>query len=319
MPLHPESPDVRLDSGVETGDMVSVHYDPMIAKLCVHAADRDTALQILGRALARTEVFGPVTNIDLLRRIATSKSFANGDIDTGYIDTHLEDLLTEPSFDQSALIAAAVRWLRQKHLDRAISSVMQQDKATSPWAMDDGWRLNATGWINLAFSAGDDIHFISVSDRGGRGDTRDQYCCLIDDTEYAVVVDHDATGILQIKIDEQSYSFETQISDPCYLFSVDSTAFSLRRVARYPVSTHVSDEEAHPGSPLPGRIVSIEVAEGDHVDEGQALLVLEGMKMEFTLRAKCAGVIEKLLYDKGDVVEAETPLVDIRSDDTEDQ
>ncbi len=315
--FYPESPDVRLDSGVESGDSVSVHYDPMIAKLCVHAADRDTALQTLGHALARTDVFGPVTNIDLLRRIAASTSFANGNIDTGYIDTHLEELLPEPAFDRSALIAAAVRWLRQKQLDRAVNCAVQDKDGISPWATDDGWRLNATGWINLSFSVGNENHIISISDQGDRSDAGDRYRCLIEGTEYAVIVEHDATVVLKIKIDEQTYSFETRVDDPCYLFSVDNTAFALRRVARYPVSTHVSDEEAHPGSPLPGRIVSIEVAEGDHVDEGQALLVLEGMKMEFTLRAKCAGVVEKLLYDKGDIVEAETPLVDIRSDEAE--
>ena len=82
----------------------------------------------------------------------------------------------------------------------------------------------------------------------------------------------------------------------------------------YPVAVKASDEEAHPGAPMPGTIVAIEVREGEHVERGQPLLVLEGMKMEYTVRARAAGEVEHLLVQMGDTVEAEIPLVDIVTD-----
>ncbi|MCZ6559746.1 MAG: acetyl-CoA carboxylase biotin carboxyl carrier protein subunit, partial [Gammaproteobacteria bacterium] len=76
-----------------------------------------------------------------------------------------------------------------------------------------------------------------------------------------------------------------------------------------------TDEDAHPGSPLPGKIVSLLVAEGDRVETGDKLLVLEGMKMEYTLLARTAGTVEKILYREGDIVEAEVALIDILADE----
>ena len=79
--------------------------------------------------------------------------------------------------------------------------------------------------------------------------------------------------------------------------------------------TESADEDANPGSALPGKIVALLVAEGDRVETGDKLLVLEGMKMEYTLLARPAGTIEKILYREGDIVEAEVALIDIQADE----
>ena len=82
----------------------------------------------------------------------------------------------------------------------------------------------------------------------------------------------------------------------------------------YPQAAAARDEDAHPGSPLPGRIVAIHVEEGSRVEQGDPLLVLEGMKMEYTLKARAAGVVQQLHAKAGDMVEAEVPLIDIVPD-----
>ncbi|MGH8372934.1 MAG: acetyl-CoA carboxylase biotin carboxyl carrier protein subunit, partial [Gammaproteobacteria bacterium] len=79
-----------------------------------------------------------------------------------------------------------------------------------------------------------------------------------------------------------------------------------------PQSARVADTATHPVSPMPGRVVAVHVKVGDNVQPGQALLVLEGMKMEYTVKATVAGTIEKVLYNEGDMVDADAPLVDIK-------
>jgi 3-methylcrotonyl-CoA carboxylase alpha subunit len=98
-----------------------------------------------------------------------------------------------------------------------------------------------------------------------------------------------------------------------FQIALDGEAFNFLLTSPYaPQGAGAADTAAHPVSPMPGRVVAVHVKSGDNVQPGQALLVLEGMKMEYTVKATVAGVIEKVLYDKGDMVDAEAPLINIR-------
>jgi 3-methylcrotonyl-CoA carboxylase alpha subunit len=94
---------------------------------------------------------------------------------------------------------------------------------------------------------------------------------------------------------------------------LDGEAFSFTLASPYaPKSTRVADEATHPLSPMPGRVVAVHVKAGDKVVPGQSLMVLEGMKMEYTVKAAVAGVIEKVLHAEGDMVDADAPLAHIK-------
>ena len=131
---------VRIDSGVIEGDTVTIFYDPMIAKLIVWDIDRERALARLREALAECEIEGPKSNIGFLERLVGHPVIIDGDIDTGYLDRHLDAFLKSTDVDPSRLLAAATTrllWLEAAERDRAAVSA----DPTSPWALGDGWRL----------------------------------------------------------------------------------------------------------------------------------------------------------------------------------
>ena len=145
----PDADGVRIDSGIVAGDTITIHYDPMVAKLCVHASDRPAAIRRLRTALAQTMVAGPTTNLALLRRIAAHPAFAAGAIDTRYIDTHLDELLApddEPPRDR--MMAAAARILLDR--ERETRHMAQP----SPWDRTDGWQANGLGGSRVLLASG---------------------------------------------------------------------------------------------------------------------------------------------------------------------
>jgi 3-methylcrotonyl-CoA carboxylase alpha subunit len=144
----PEGPGWRVDTGVEDGDEISSYYDPMITKVIAAAADRPAAVASLSRGLAETAVFGVGTNLALLRRIAADSRFAAGEIDTGFIDRHLDELLAPAKLPDTALLAAAVR----RMLDRQAQEATTPPR--TPWDRSDGWRVNGQSRNRFDFASG---------------------------------------------------------------------------------------------------------------------------------------------------------------------
>ncbi|MFN3460692.1 MAG: acetyl-CoA carboxylase biotin carboxylase subunit, partial [Oceanibaculum sp.] len=146
---------VRIDTGVREGDTVSVHYDPMIAKLIVHGADRTQALDRLVRALEATRVAGLATNIGFLAALARQPAFASGDVHTGFITEHEADLLppAQPAGDlHLALAALAFMAARTREAQDAAA---RSGDPFSPWHRVDGWRLNDDAHHSLRFRDGE--------------------------------------------------------------------------------------------------------------------------------------------------------------------
>ncbi len=268
----------RVDTGVRSGDGISPFYDPMIAKVTVKGKDRAQAIAALRAALARTAVFGLVTNLPLLRGIARHPEFAKGSVDTGFIERELKTLLTRPKLTP-AVAAAAVMQELASHSHH------------SPWSAD-GWRLGASPGVRFT--------------------AREQ-----DGTEHALVA-HPESGALEF--DGAAHTLKpggahvlAQGNERQVEF--DGEAYNFTLTSPYaPEAGRVADEAAHPLSPMPGRVVAVHVKAGDRVAPGQALIVLEGMKMEYTVKAAVAGTIEKVLFTEGTMVDAEAPLVHIKPD-----
>ena len=287
---------VRVDTGVRSGDEISIHYDPMIAKLSAWGKDRIQATSNLRIALAHTAVFGLVTNLPLLRGIARDKDFWAGNFDTGFIDHKLKTLLERPAPDP--LIYAALLAEEFSHM---------VEGAEGPWHAD-GWRLGQTpSWRAIVREPSGIEMPVQVFGKPGvfrfivAGTAHDATVTEYDCGRWSVSCGgRNSVPIIVVRNGE-----ERQIcaGDEAYLFHL-----------RYPYamkSSRVSDEAAHPLSPMPGRVVAVHVKAGDRVEPGQALMVLEGMKMEYTVKAGVAGIIEKVVHQEGAMVEAETPLVHI--------
>ena len=293
-----ERPGVRVDTGVRQGDAISPNYDPMVAKLIVHGADRLDALSRLSAALAEYEVVGVQTNLGLLRAVAAHPDFASGMFDTGFIARHPEVLDTTPAEPGPAVWAAASLFLL--HAEQAAAAMGDPH---SPWAEMDAWRMNGAGY--------QDLHFLS-------GET-------------ATVVRAHITRGEPIRLDVPGHSVHAAWDGAALrVDGVVRPATVVRSGDRLTVllagashSVRVLDPLAGPGmeaadggrvaAPIPARVTRVLVAAGDTVAKGAALIVVEAMKTEITLVAPVDGVVDEVRAALGDMVEEGVELLTFRS------
>lgn len=288
---------LRVDAGVADGDTVSIHYDPMIAKLIAHGPDRDTALAVLGAALADTAVIGPRTNLPLLQALCRHPDFRRGDVDTTFLDQHLDEVLEVlPMPGPAHLGAAAAAILESGRVPPAAGDPW------SPWQATDGWEpaVPAAVTLRLAGPAG---VAREVSLGGG----------LIGVDELATEggVSPAGKGRWRVFLNGAARGFETRTAGNSVFVTDGKTGYVVEHLARYADERSHSEADHHPGAPMPGAVVKIHVAPGDRVAAGDPLVVLEGMKMEYSLRAPFPGVVTALHCAEGDTVEADAPLVDL--------
>ncbi|HEY3858280.1 MAG TPA: biotin/lipoyl-containing protein, partial [Gammaproteobacteria bacterium] len=297
---------VRVDTGVRSGDDISLFYDPMIAKLCAFGQDRAQAISNLRVALANTAVFGLTTNLPLLRGIARDPEFHAGSVDTGFIERKLATLLQRPTPDEG-IIAALLA-------DEFVH--MTEGSEGSAWDRD-GWRLGqAPGWravvqdasgheISVHVSGGPSAFRFSYGDQSHDAAVKENWC---DNGPAANLLVASAGATVHARVLHNGS--ERQVC-------AGNEAFLLRLLSPYAHKAgRVADAATHPLSPMPGRVVAVHVKAGDRVEVGQALMVLEGMKMEYTVKAAVAGTIEKVLFEAGTMVDAEAPLMHIKASET---
>ena len=150
-----ERPGVRVDTGVRQGDSITPNYDPMIAKLIVHGADRADALRRMSAALAEYEVVGVQTNLALLRAVIGHADFASGRFDTGFIGLHPEVLSPPAATPEPAVWAAASLAVLREGQAQARADAARGGDPHSPWVELDAWRMNGDGYQDLHFAAGE--------------------------------------------------------------------------------------------------------------------------------------------------------------------
>ena len=235
--------DIRVDSGVEEGGEITAHYDPMIAKLVVHAPSRTEAAAMLAKACGQIEVWPVRTNAGFLARAASHADFIAGRIDTGFIERHAAQLIPGLVPDDLVLQAAA----------RALVS----NKIDDPWTGLTGFRI--------------------------AGPPHTDVIVQISGVTYGVAIDPagESTGTLATMADGERVLFMEGQAWP----------FGLPRADR---SGGGAASDGMILSPMPGRVIAVEVALGDKVKKGQRLVVIEAMKMEQGLVAPFDGVITEL-------------------------
>jgi 3-methylcrotonyl-CoA carboxylase alpha subunit len=297
------SPGVRIDAGVVEGDTVTIFYDPMIAKLIVHGADRMGALARLRDALARCDIAGPKSNIAFLERLVRHPAVTGGWIDTGYLDRHLDEFMPAPSLastQQVALVAAELLWQEA----RARAQAGDGDEPDSPWAIADGWRLGHAGARPLAFAHQGQTWTALAHGHGGR------YRIELADKVHEVE-DARLTGdLLGLRIHGQARRFRILRHGTRLTLHDGEQRTAVETVPAY----RRTDMAEASGSgkivaPMPGRVVLVKARPGDEVVAGQELLVMEAMKMELAVKASRDGVVADVRAAAGDFVEADTVLV----------
>ncbi|WP_448228754.1 acetyl-CoA carboxylase biotin carboxylase subunit [Pseudoxanthomonas mexicana] len=297
------SPGVRIDAGVVEGDTVTIFYDPMIAKLIVHGADRMEALARLRDALARCDIAGPKSNIAFLERLVRHPAVTGGWIDTGYLDRHPDEFMPAPSLastQQVALVAAELLWQEA----RARAQAGDGDEPDSPWAIADGWRLGHAGARPLAFAHLGQTWTALAHGHGGR------YRIELAD-EVHEVEDARLTGdLLGLRIHGQARRFRILRHGTGLTLHDGEQRTAVETVPAY----RRTDMAEASGSgkivaPMPGRVVLVKAQPGDAVVAGQELLVMEAMKMELAVKASRDGVVADVRAAAGDFVEADTVLV----------
>ena len=277
---------VRIDDGVREGDTISPFYDSMVAKLIVHGDTREQALARLDAALTQTHIVGLNTNVQFLRLVVRSPSFAQAQLDTALIQREADVLFDQDPVGLSAAVAAAV----------AHACVAEQAQAGSdPFSQRDGWQSHGTTRRRWQLLRGEQA--VSAVLTHGRDGLRLQ---IDDGPDRPLRWQADGAG-LWVEHAERLHSRVDWQGEVAHVF----TPRGATRVSVLNPLAHAGETAAAGGrltAPMPGKVVSFAVKAGDRVKAGQALAVMEAMKMEHTLNAPHDGVVAELLFAPGDQV-----------------
>jgi 3-methylcrotonyl-CoA carboxylase alpha subunit len=264
----------RVDTGVEQGDEISTHYDPMIAKIIVHGADREHAINMLGAALEGVVVWPVKTNASFLFRLAARDEFYDGEFDTGFIASHIDTLLQPAEPPAGALAIAATYFAlaaggKRPRAERRRPLAAADDVALR-WA---GFRLNAPAEPEIRIEHRGRL----FSARAGDGSIGGNDLTPVGDV--LIVTNRD--GIFDFRLPRASGLDAGVVADGAIV------------------------------SPMPGKLIAVDVGQGDAVKKGQKLVTLEAMKMEHSLVAPFDGIVAELNAAEGAQVSEGTLLVRI--------
>ncbi|HEY6622281.1 MAG TPA: biotin carboxylase N-terminal domain-containing protein [Acidimicrobiales bacterium] len=314
---------VRVDSGVESGSTVSPHYDPMLAKVIVHAPSRTEAVASLARVLATSAIHGVTTNRDLLVRILRHPAFGAGDIDTGFLDRHGLDVLSAPLADAEAVGRHAIAAALTGCSYRRARATVQPD-------MPPGWRNNASQLQLTTFD-----HQGPTASRPTASDPTDSGSTGSASITVGYRFDRAGGHVDLVEVDgEVQPVLAGNLTADSLLLTVDGVTrhYRVDRDGRSAFvdgpdgSTVLVEQERFPipgsqipaGSaiaPMPGGVARVNVVVGEHVKAGQDLVVLEAMKMEHTVHAALEGTVAEVMVTPGTQVESGQVLVVLEEDE----
>jgi 3-methylcrotonyl-CoA carboxylase alpha subunit len=269
---------VRVDTGVREGDVVTMFYDPMIAKVIAWDETRPGAAHRLANALAASEIAGVQTNAGFLVRALRHPEFLAGDIDTGFIPRHMDELTivqtTPEVYARAALFVIAERGQRADKRD--------------PWGAQDGFRLSGEARETLEFGRDSTRTKITAIHHRGGGVT-----LTLDEQEIRAHTHSDAMRLSSgaVAVMEQGETFVLAPHDP--LDEAESAGVQSDRIV----------------APMPGKVIRVLVQPKAQVKRAQPLIVLEAMKMEHTLSAPADSLIDSVEAAAGDQVAEGAVLV----------
>jgi 3-methylcrotonyl-CoA carboxylase alpha subunit len=291
---------VRIDSGVRQGDEISPWYDPMIAKVITHGPTREAALNMLTNALAECHVAGSVTNLDFLGALSQHEGFVKGEVDTGLIARDIDSLIAQAAPPDHVLALAAIGGL----------GLLQGAKGDDAWDQLAGWRhwTEAKQFISLETADARAEHRVTSLGKG----------CYEAETDAGTVsLEVVATGGTAYRVTAGGLRFDVSIVEGTKSISV----FYDGRSYTFDLPDPLTGAEAEQAggdaiiAPMPGVVKMVSTSAGAPVEMGDALLVLEAMKMEHTLTAPRDGIVAEVLTSVDDQVTDGTLLLALEPED----
>ncbi|KOR39838.1 3-methylcrotonyl-CoA carboxylase [Xanthomonas oryzae] len=293
---------VRIDAGVEQGDTISPYYDPMIAKLIVWETDRPAALARMRAALTQFHAVGVTTNSAFLSRLIATASFASANLDTALIEREHAVLFPQARSPDTAWWCLAAVLIA----DTLPAAAADPADPHSPWQQNDGWRIGARAVQRVILEANGERRQLGV-----RPDA-DGWQVTNADQTHTLRYHRRDTG-LRVEMDGRQWRVQV-LRDGSLLTLIDA---AQRATFHYHDALVEADQPAQDAggltAPMPGRIVSLAATVGQPVTRGQALVVLEAMKMEHTLHAPSDGTVRAYLVAEGDLVADGAALVEFVS------
>ena len=289
---------VRVDDGVREGDTISPFYDSMVAKLIVHGQTREEALARLDEALAQTRIVGLNTNVQFLRYVARSPSFAQANLDTALIPREEAVLFRQ---EPVGLPMAAACAIAQTLLSEKTS------EGGDPFSRRDGWQTHGVTRRPFAFEFGGEPASAALTYQHDGG-----LQLAVGEVSGPLVFSKTGQGMDVRFAGERLTAAVFTRGEVDYVF----TARGATQITAIDLLAHAGEAPAEGGrltAPMPGKVVSFSVKAGDKVSKGQPLAVMEAMKMEHTIAAPADGVVLELLYAPGDQVTEGSELLKIGS------
>jgi 3-methylcrotonyl-CoA carboxylase alpha subunit len=268
-----ETGHVRIDSGVTQGDEISVFYDPMITKLVVWDIDRERALERLIQALSEYKIAGVTTNIPFLYNLASSQAFRRGDVNTGFIEEHEDEIFhrRQADLDYAAPLAAQAILAARKNTAQDLAE--QSNEPNSPWHLVNHWRISDNSPQQINITVG---------------------------TEQVEVMTADSSLPANIKLVSDESGFKLFTSNGVFHCAVTQPDLGLDQA---------QDSGGNLAAPMNGTVVTLLVDVGATVAKGETLMVMEAMKMEHSIVAPSDGKVSEFFYQPGELVDGGAELL----------
>ena len=292
------SSDTRYDNGIVEGQTISPFYDPMIAKVISKGKDREEAITKLRQSLLKTALFGIKNNRDFLISILSSAAFKSSEVNTSFLENN--------KFDASAISL--------KEVEKAIIGAVifidleaQENKMVSL-----GLEPELKGWSNIknlkypiALKIAEEVISIELAFKG-----LTSFDVLNNGTVYKVAYKNDI-----IMIDGNEYPvFFSEVKNNTLFINISEFSFKAERVTSSLIS-HEIEDQGNVLAPMHGVIKEIFVSNGNKVEKGQIIFILEAMKMQHEVSATGTGLVSEVNVNKGDQVEAEQQLLNIEMEE----
>jgi 3-methylcrotonyl-CoA carboxylase alpha subunit len=275
---------VRVDTGVEQGSAISPYYDPMIAKMVAHAPTRDAALETLVNCIESTVAAGPRNNLALLAAICRAPDFRSGNFDTGFIDRN-PTLVGSADLDGAAAAYGAARLLAQD-TGRIVQAMNREaDAPRSPWDATDGFQLSGPRLVALPL--------------------------LVDGETAEAGVSYGPAGPKIVVAGEEAATDATAIEADAIYVLRHGRQTVVRRVDAGSGDLDHGDGDGQVKAPMHGKVLALLVADGDRVEKGQRVAIVEAMKMEHALTARRAGRVTGIAVAAGAQVAEGARLMNI--------
>ncbi len=305
-----ESATFRFDTGYGVEDQISVYYDPMIAKMICWGEDREDTIERFLEVVSTTQIAGVKTNLSFLGAVCRAEAFRSGKLSTHFIEDNQADLKT--GFDISPrdiVLTGALGYISERKFDQ--DQTRKGNDIFSPWA-SGGWRLNHAYSETMKMALGEDHFAFEARPVGETGiwnfvfEGREIVSGYLDESHFPA-----ALTCLNSEQGSENYALSTYFHDnTIYVMGGGRTAEIILEDA-----AHTLEAEAEaPGTvkaPMPGKILEVLAKNGGMVEKGDALIIMEAMKMEYTLKAPKTGKVKGLSAKVGEQVSDAAPLLEI--------